>query len=106
MITIRFYANDSLGHLGYNEVKVLKQSESSEEEKSEEEKPFDLVETLTSNMVIIIAGLGVGIVGVTLGVSNTQKYAFIGNSKEKRKIGKIIILCALLLSLIILSALI
>ncbi len=105
-ITIRFYANDSLGHLGYNEVKVLKESESSDKEKIEEEKPFDVVDTLTSNRDIIVAGLGIGVVGVTLGISNTQKYAFVGNKKEKRKIGKIIALCLLLVSLIILSALI
>jgi hypothetical protein len=105
-IILSFYANDTLGHLGYNEIKILKISEPSEKEKKEIEKPFDLIETITANMVILMIGLGTGIFGISLGISSSSKNVVLENIRGKRKITKLIILCLLFLSLVVLSAII
>jgi hypothetical protein len=105
-IILSFYANDTLGHLGYNEIKILKISEPSDKEKKEIEKPFDLIETITANMVILMIGLGTGIFGISLGISSSSKNVVLENIRGKRKITKLIILCLLFLSLVVLSAII
>jgi hypothetical protein len=96
-ITITFYANDTLGQIGFKEIKLTKYDDT---------RSFDLMKILNDNMPLIFLGLSFGGIGVVLGVSNNLRYNITKKKQEKRKIGKIVILCIIFVGLIILSSLI
>ncbi|MFX0087994.1 MAG: hypothetical protein ACFFAU_20240, partial [Candidatus Hodarchaeota archaeon] len=90
LITIRFYANDSLNHLGYQDV-IIKIN-----------KP-ELFE-LTNPALLITTGTIEGILGIsTISVKKNKKYKRM-DRKQKRKLNTILYLSMLLTGLFLLTS--
>ncbi|MEJ2249362.1 MAG: hypothetical protein P8Y97_06850 [Candidatus Lokiarchaeota archaeon] len=89
-IIIRFYANDSLGQIGFKEVRIIK---------FDDRRTINVLKILDDNKQTIFFGLSIGGIGIVIGASNNLKYNTNNKKKEKRKIGKIFALCLLFLGL-------
>ncbi|MFX0003403.1 MAG: hypothetical protein ACFE9J_07960 [Candidatus Hermodarchaeota archaeon] len=89
-IIIRFYANDTLNHLGYKDVTIrIKKS--------------GLFE-LKNPIMLYTSGILVGVLGTaTITVKNTKKYKRI-DKKQKKKVNSILYLSLLLTGLLLLTA--
>ncbi|MFW9894685.1 MAG: hypothetical protein ACFFD7_02660, partial [Candidatus Thorarchaeota archaeon] len=90
LITLRFYANDTLSHLGYQDV-IIKIKKSSQ------------VFRIKNPTGFIFAGAVEGIIGITtIGVNRSNKFKRM-NNKQKKKLNSIFYLSLTLVSLLLLS---